>query len=182
MEVLPDAERQSFSERMRFAWLLATESFELDAPTPPESPSVAELQRWTDGELEAWLRQKNEMVEAARKELDDAAEESHSQRILAGALVGLMYEDVARVLLRVPVPDELERDPEIAQVYREIVEFQAKPYLQHARRAYRACSLNAVRPESMRAWSDFCGERRNHLPLLDEGGGQGNTVVTVQVE
>lgn len=185
MEVLPepDVPRSELSERMRFAWLLAQESFELDAPRPPVHATTAKVQQWADTELEAWLEKKNERVEAARAELDAAAEEAHRQRIMAGALVGLMYEDVARVLLQVPVPSELQREePEIAKIFREIVRFQAKPYIEHAKRAYYACARNARRPESMRHWSHFCSERRDALPSPDGGGSSGDTVVSVSVE
>jgi len=185
MEVLPQADvpRAELTERMRFALLLAQESFELEEPHPPVNATTANVQQWADGELEAWLEKKNERVEAARAELDAAAEEDHRQRIMAGALVGLMYEDVARVLLQVPVPAELQRsEPEIAKIFREIVRFQAKPYIEHAKRAYYACARNAVRPESMRHWSHFCAARRDGLPSAGDGGGSGDTVVSVSVE
>ncbi|MFW6050559.1 MAG: hypothetical protein ACODAU_05265 [Myxococcota bacterium] len=183
MEALPepDVPREDMTRRMRFAWLLAEQSFELPDPPPPPSPTMAQLQRWSDTHLEPWLARKSDLVEAARNELDVAAEQSHRQRIVAGALVGLMYEDVLRVLDGVPVPRELEDDPEIREVYREVVEFQAAPYLHHARNAYRACSANAVRPRGMRHWSAFCAARLDRLPA-DEDLASGETEVTVTVE
>lgn len=185
MEVLPSPDRaiESLSERMRFAYLLTEQSFELDPPLAPLRPTVAQLQEWSDGELSAWIERKNQLVEAARAELDLAAEESHRQRIMAGALVGLMYEDVARVILSVPVPAELLSDPEIAEVFRDIIDYQASTYLGHARNAYRACNRNAVRPQSMRHWAGFCSGRLDLLPSSRRlGSGDSTTRVEVIVE
>ncbi|MFW5924750.1 MAG: hypothetical protein ACOC9O_03875 [Myxococcota bacterium] len=183
MEVLPepDVPVEDMTKRMRFAWLLAEQSFEPEPPTPPPpSVPVLQVQRWADEELEPWLARKNELVEAARAELDAAAERAHRQRIVAGALVGLMYEDMVRVLRSVPVPEEIRREPEIARTYREIVESQAAPYLEHARRAYRACAANATRPRGMRHWSSFCAGRLAELP--EEALASGETEVTVTVD
>lgn len=182
MEVLPSPEvpEDQWTERMRFAWMLAEQSFELAPPEAPVGPTVPELQQWVDQDLERWLAQKNRMVQAARAELDLAAEESHQQRIMAGAVVGLMYEDVARVLRNVPVPTDLADEPEIAETFRDIQEYQASSFLEHARRAYRACALNARQPASMKRWSEFCGERRDRLPMAR--GQRESTTVTVSVD
>jgi len=167
MLVLPstDVDRDELSERMRFGWTLAEESFEVPMPPPPPSGDTGHYQDWADGELQGWLERKSRTVEAAREELDAAAEESHRQRIIAGAVVGLMYEDVARELRRIPVPAEIQTDPEIADIFRDILDAQASPYVEHARRAYRACALNAEGgPATMGHWSGFCADRRDGLP------------------
>lgn len=182
MEALPGggSPGDQSTEKMRFAWLLATESFELARPRrPPRGARMQELQMWSDQELQRWLAQKNQLVEAARAELNEAAEENHPQRVLAGALVGLMYEDVARVLLDVPVPAELRREPDIARIYREVVVAQAKPYLDHARRAYRACELNGRGRSRLGDWSRFCEERSARLPETDLAPGESRTTVEV---
>jgi len=187
METLPSmsAVEEGLSEKMRFALLLTEQSFELRDPHPaPVGASVAELEQWSRSELHRWLSQKNQLVEAARAELDLAAEETRAQRILAGALVGLMYEDVARVLLDVPTPREIaNEEPEIAEAYRYVVEAQASPYLDHASAAYRACALNGA--ELMRRWSHYCSGRRERLPLSHNARAQEQregTTVEVIVE
>ena len=167
MEALPSIgqSRESLSETMRFAWQLTEESFELAAPhPPPRGASHAELEQWSDSELERWLHAKNRLC-----------------RVWAGALVGLMYEDVARVLLDVPMPRELASEPEIADVYREVVAAQAAPYLDHARRAYRACHLNGRRVDRLRPWSRFCADRRDRLPGDDASLAPGESETTVEV-
>lgn len=181
---LPPIEPTALSERMRFGWLLTEESLALEAPPLPQGRSATTVFAWADGEFRTWLGRKQRTVEAARRELDRAAVESHPQRILAGALVGLLYEDVSRSLLEIPVPEELLREPEILVVYHEVRAGQASPFLEHARRAYRACALNAVGNERFDSWRRYCSIRRDRLP---EGRAEvplasGETEVTVTQE
>ena len=169
-----------FTEKMRFAWLLTEQSFELPPPrSAPAGGTHREITQWTETELRRWLERKHQMVEAARAELNVAAEESHAQRVWAGALVGLMYEDVARVLVDVPVPRELVEDPEIAVIFRDVVRSQASPYLDHAQRAYRACHLNARQRRELEPWGSFCEDRRINLPRTGNEPQESGTTVEV---
>ena len=185
MSVLPapDVSLAAMTDTLRFAWELAQESFDVRPPSAPVDPDVAYLQTWVNETLEGWLEQKTERIAVARKEFDDAAEQNHRQRIIAGAVVGMLYEDVARVLLSVPVPMDLRSEPDIVDVYRSIVFFQAKPYLAHSERAYRACAANASEPKGMRHWSRFCAERASRLPeAVPVPGGAAQTRVVVYRE
>lgn len=180
MECLP-VRLQSRSEQMDFAWLLAEQSFEDAAPAPPPRGSDTQtIQAWTGGPLREWLDRKNRLVEAARAELNAVAEESHAQRIMAGGLVGLMYESVARVLVDVPTPSDLRSEPEIEVVFQEVIEAQARPYLEHAHRAYNACAQNAGRDDDHRHWAHWCAERESLLPLThEEATAEGTTVEVI---
>lgn len=182
--ILPSADPgQSLSSRMRFAWLLVEEALDVEAPRPPINADASTVFRWSETTLAHWLEVKAHAVESARLELDEAAEEGLHQRIMAGALVGLIYEDVARALDSVPVPVELEAEPDIAEMFRDIRDFNASPYREHARNAYLACAANAANPGPLRHWSRFCAERAERLPpqrnapFLDEG-----TVVSVSYQ
>lgn len=182
MECLPDPDvaDSALTQRMRFGWELAAESFLVPPPEPPDERSALDLTTWSEQVLSPWLEQKTHTVEAARRELDIAAEEDHRQRIIGGAIVGLMYEDVARVLSGIPTPRELDDEPEIQDVYRDVLRGQARPFLEHARRAYRACAQNALRPAGMRHWSRFCAGREDRLPESDLVP-QENGATTVQI-
>lgn len=184
MECLPDPDvaDTAFTRRMQFGLTLAAESFLIPPPPPPSRQIAANLQAWAEQRLAPWLERKSHTVEAARRELDLAAEEDHRQRIIGGAVVGLMYEDVARLLASIPAPEELDDEPEIQEIYRRILRSHARPFLEHARRAYRACALNARQPEGMRHWSRFCRGRRDRLEDADapvEGPASGETEVEV---
>ena len=87
-----------------------------------------------------------------------------------------MYEDIARVLRDVPAPEDLDDEPEILEIYGQVLESQARPFLETARRAYHACALNASEPESMRHWSRFCRGREDNLPSSSDAQPDGTTV------
>jgi len=176
---LPSAERARYSERMRFGLTLARESLAIPDPQPPDRHELALLESWASESLRPWLERKSHTVEAAREELDAAAEENHRQRIVAGAVVGLIYEDVGRGLRRIPLPDALEDDPEAAQLFDDVLDGQAAPFLRHARRAYEACAQNARHPDDMEHWSPFCAGRADRLPLPEPSLAPGETEVQV---
>ncbi|MCB9593819.1 MAG: hypothetical protein H6719_13885 [Sandaracinaceae bacterium] len=184
MECLPepDMEQASMSRHMRFGWTLAEQSFLIPPPEAPDDQSAESLEAWSSQVLAPWLERKTHTIESARAELDQAAEENHRQRIMGGAIVGLMYEDVARVLRSIPAPRELDDEPEIQEIYRNVMTSQARPFLEHARRAYGACAQNGIQPSSMRHWSRFCSAREERLPGRNRTADRlqsGETVVEV---
>lgn len=184
VEALPslDVAESKLTAEMRMARLLSAESLNLDPPTRPMETSSSAIERWSDAELKAWMQRKHASVEAARKELDVAAAQNHRQRIMAGAIVGLIYEDVARNLLSLPTPTELVSEPEIAAMYVDLLRTQAMPYLVQARQAYTACAGNADQLAELRHWSEFCLTREEQLPALGLNAGEprsGETRVSV---
>lgn len=182
LETLPslDVADSEITSEMRIARLLSAESLTFAPPARPADTSAASIQVWSDGVLKAWLTTKHRRAEAARAELDRAAVQNHRQRIMAGAMVGLIYEDVARVLMSVPVPDDLKEEPEIAQMFLEVIAGHALPYLTQAKRAYEACAQNAVQPATMNHWTAFCQGRADQLPHVGKAEhGASTTEVTV---
>src|SRR3954463_5351331 len=93
MEVLPslDIDEQAMSKQMRMASMLSAESLNLSAPPLPTGRTAEDIQHWSENTLAPWLERKQERAEAARAELDVAAVQDERQRIVAGALVGLVY-------------------------------------------------------------------------------------------
>jgi len=183
VEALPslDIAEDAMSKEMRMARMLSEESLNLPAPPLPSGRTAADIQQWSEQSLAPWLQHKQERAEAARAELDRAAAQDPRQRIVAGALVGLVYEDVAHGLLRVPSPRELDNEPEVLAMYHDLLQQQAAPYLRHAKLGYDACAANAHAIRSLEHWSNFCGERSGHLPSSAERlePGESETSVTV---
>jgi hypothetical protein len=185
VEALPslDVDEQDLTKEMRMARMLSEESLNLPAPALPSGRTADDIQRWSEDTLASWLGRKQERAEAARAELDVAALQNQRQRIVAGALVGLVYEDVAQGLLRVPAPRELESEPEILAMYHDLLQQQAEPYLNHAKLGYDACAANAHALASLEHWSAFCGGRSGQLPSLRTlAPGESETSVTVTRE
>lgn len=183
MGALPSVARdEGLGEDMRTALSLARHSFEVAPPELPARTDATTLLRWTDTQLTPWLERKLRVVEAARRKLDEAAEQAHVHRILAGALVGLMYEDVGEVVGSIPTPEDLAHEPEIAAVFRDVVHFRASRYVEQARSAYLACARNAIQPETMHHWSVFCAKRADALPPPRYVPTQEGTTVTVSID
>jgi len=184
VEALPslDVDSKELTAEMRMARLLSAESLNLAPPVQPRDTSTATIADWSDHELKTWMQSKHASAEAARKELDRAATQNHRQRIMAGAMVGLVYEDLARTLLTLPVPAELVSEPEIAAMYVDILRTQAGPYLLQSRQAYAACAGNAEQLPELKHWSSFCLSREDQLPsstLADQKTGAGDTSVSI---
>jgi hypothetical protein len=168
VEALPslDVSDEGLTAEMRMARLLSAECLNLEPPLRPSEVSNAAMEQWSDAQLKSWMQHKHASAEAARKELDKAAVQNPRQRIMAGAMVGLVYEDVARNLLSLPTPAELVSEPEIAAMYVDLLRTQATPYLVQARAAYTACAGNAEQLAPLRHWSGFCLSREESLPAL----------------
>jgi hypothetical protein len=166
VEALPSADvsESELTKEMRMARMLSAESLNLAEPALPADTSLSSYAAWSERDLKEWMRAKNHRAEAARRELDRAAVQNQRQRVMAGALVGLLYEDIARSLLRLPIPAELSTEPEIAAMYVDLVRHQAAPYLDQARRAYMACAGNAEQVATLVHWSTFCSTREELLP------------------
>ncbi len=158
---LPDSreEREQRSYRMRRGWLLAAHALLMPPP-----PGPRDLDFWA--ELDVWLAHREDAVEAARDELVVAAREDHRQHIVAHAILGLMYEHVARELASIEVPAEgVPREPE-GPDYHDALGRHARPFVDRAKAAYRDCAQNAFHPVDMRPWSRFCEHRDQALPSV----------------
>ena len=164
---------ETLSEPMRQAWALTDEALALTPPPLPQDTSASSLERWSKAVFASWVGQKSAEVKEARHALDEAASQSPREQVLAGALAGLLGEDMGRALLAVPVPSDLEDEAAIAAAFRDISRFQASPYLEDARRAYRACAQNAearVLRGSMARWRRYCEARGERLPAAPARG------------
>jgi hypothetical protein len=177
LEALPslDVDSAKLTPEMRMAQMLSAECLNLAQPAVPTDLSSSTISAWSQQELESWMRHKHQRAQEARRQLDVAAAQNQRQRIMAGAMVGLVYEDVARTLLSLPVPVELISEPEIAAMYVDVLRGQAEPYLREARSAYSACAGNAEQLDRLAHWSEFCVGREELLP--DTGVPSGATQV-----
>lgn len=161
-----DVDPRRFTPLMERAWDMSRDALDVKAPEFPQEPTTEEWNVWSERVFQPWLQEKQRLVVAARRELDMAATQSMRQRIMAGAIVGLLYEDLAHVLLALPTPKAImEEDPEIVEAFRHVVTGQARPYLEHSRAAYSACNQNAAAGRGgLSHWSDYCRQREANLP------------------
>lgn len=171
LESLPELPPRPLTAHMRAS---LAESRRLLAWRPPRLPddfSHASLNAWTEHELDPWLADKMRAIERAEMDLDRAAMETYPQRVIAAALVGLLYEDLARVIENLPPPDELLDEPALLLAYRDVCEAKALPFRMSARRGYRRCAFVAQAGDEYAGFMRFCTERDEVLEPRYTGTG-----------
>lgn len=144
--------------------LLARQALDSALPEPPADRSYASLHGWVDSTVVAWLDRRREQTEATRERFLLEGEPSSGEAIVSHAVLGLLQEDTARSLAGIPAPSELDSEPEIASMYRDIVRAQADSFVTTALLEWKACAEGAYRgPADMRAWAEFCHARFDRL-------------------
>jgi hypothetical protein len=143
--------------------LLARETLDTAFPVFAGDRTYASLQHWVDTSVVAWLEHRRAQTEATRERLLEG-EPSDAESIVSHAVLGLIHEDTARSLASIPAPSELDSEPEIAGMYRDMIRTQADSFVSSALLELRECADDAYRgPKDMRPWADFCHARFDRL-------------------
>jgi hypothetical protein len=150
--------------RTHQALLMARQTFDTAFPAAPVDHSYTSLQAWVDSTVTTWVSQRRAQTDATRDRFSLEGEPSDAERIVSHAVIGLIDEDTARALATIPAPSELDSEPEIADMYREMVSKQAAPFVNAALAELRDCANDGYRgPEEMRSWARFCHARFDRL-------------------
>lgn len=163
---LPPIERGSSADtpRTHQGLLIARATLDAAMPEPPLDRSYAALQRWVDTDVVAWVERRRAQTQEVRERFELEGEPNESELAVSRAVIGVIHEDTARALRSIPAPAELETEPEIAAMYRDIVSVQADAFLNSALVEFRDCANGAYRAEDdMRPFALFCHERFDHL-------------------
>jgi hypothetical protein len=164
--VLPRVERGSSADspRTHQGLLIARATLDAAMPEPPDDRSYAALQRWVDTEVVAWVERRRAQTQEVRERFELEGQPNESEQAVSRAVLGLIHEDTARSLRSIPAPAELDTEPEIAEMYRDIVSVQADTFLNSALVEFRDCANGAYRAEDdMRPFAVFCHERFDRL-------------------
>jgi hypothetical protein len=144
--------------------LLARQAFDAAMPVPPADRSYGALKRWVDGAVSGWLERRRAQIDATRARFSLEGAPSPSEEIVSHAVVALIEEDTSRALGEIPQPGELDDEPEILAMYRDLARSQAKPLLVAAIDDLAECANRAYRgPGDMRPWARFCHARYDRL-------------------
>ena len=165
LAVLPEMVREPAdeNERMHPALALAGEIFERKLPEVPEDRSYASLSQWVESAITPWVEERRDAIDDVRFQML-GRDPSPVEHVLSGAVVGLLQEDTALSLERIPPPSELDREPEIATMFRDIIRAQARPLVGSAVREYRKCEeIGASEGDELERWSHFCHARMLRL-------------------
>ncbi len=131
---------------------------------PTSSGSLAAVNRWTRETFAPWLRTKTAAVQAAERALQVLAARADAETLVASAVVGLLYEDLAATLRHVRAPAAIASDPALADIFTAALDDQAVPLLERARGAYEFCmSRTATAGAVAEAYREACATRHASL-------------------
>jgi len=164
---LPDVQLAQQSPHVLRGLSVARQVLQRGLPTPPDDRRFSVLQSWIDQTVAPW-------VEARRDSLDEtkfqfgvevpvataATTPAVAEGAIAWGVLGLLEENTAGELTRIPSPAELDTEPEIADIFRELVSTQARPFRSAALAKYKKCyELGLQGGEALSDWATFCGLR-----------------------
>lgn len=164
LAALPGLEPQD-SQRWHRGLTLARQVFERALPPPPVDRSYASLSEWVEQDVAAWIAARRESMEEARFQFSSTTGATPDALVVRSAVVGLLQEDTAQTLATIPAPSELDSEPEIAELYRELVRVQSEPFIGAARGEYRACAELAEQEggRQLERFGEFCRSRFDRL-------------------
>lgn len=166
LPALADA-KSADSPRTHQGMLVARATLDATMPPAPADRSYSALQAWVDSEVVTWVDQRRRQTEDTRDRFQLEGAPNSSERAVSHAAIGVIHEDTAFSLRGIPAPSELESEPEIAQMYAEIIGAQADTFLKSALVEFRDCANDAYRsPPDMRPFAEFCHERFDRLQQL----------------
>ncbi|MFI5308604.1 MAG: hypothetical protein ACHQ53_14690 [Polyangiales bacterium] len=165
LRALPELEGGSVdTPRTHQGLLLARETFDTVLPDAPSDRTYASLQRWVDGAVASWVEHRREQIDTTRSRFEAGGAQSEAEQVVSHAVVGLLDEDTALALGRLPSPSELDDEPEIAAMYRDMMRAQADVFVRSALRELADCANQGYGgPSDLRPWAEVCHARFDHL-------------------
>jgi hypothetical protein len=122
------------------------------------------LKFWIDSQVAPWVAARRDSVDEARFEFGLEHDVSIDERVVANAVLGLLQEDTAVSLTQIPAPTELDNEPEVAEIFRDLVQTQVQPFRNAALTQYRDCAKSAYEEgRDLRRWAVFCQGREGRL-------------------
>jgi len=171
---LPDIESRQQSSRIIEGLSLARHVLATKLPTPPDDRRYQSLQSWIDQTVAPWIRARRDSVDEARFQFGIDAGAAADETVIGRGVLGLLEENTALELSQIPSPTELDTEPEIAEIFRELVTTQAKPFRNAAVSEYRLCSeLGQAKGGELSRWAEFCRSRFERLRQGDTSGARG---------
>ncbi len=139
--------------------------------------TIAQVERWATSELAPWMQAKLERFRVA----EEAYGRVHALaiprwRIAAASRVGDMLLGMVDRVRESPVPEEIQRDPELLALYWEALDRATEEPLELATRRYEVCLETATTTRWFDDRSRRCEEALNRLdaaryPIAGELGG-----------
>ena len=155
--------------------------------------SLERVNRWAQTDFKEWVEEKMGKLRAAEAEYNKIAALSVTVReglppltsppwlIAAAARIGQMYRQFVDAFRDAPVPEEIDNDPELRDIYVGALDEQSEPLQRQAIDKFEFCLRTSTNVRWFNEWSRTCEAELNVLnprqyPLAAELRGEPNYV------
>ncbi|MFO0693535.1 MAG: tetratricopeptide repeat protein [Polyangiales bacterium] len=136
--------------------------------------NMQRVQQWSQTEFRRWVEQKMAALRAAEADYAKIAQvrvpiengvilQSAAWQVAAASRVGVMYRQFVDSFREAPVPEEIENDYELYNVYVGALEEQSEPLLRQATEAFLFCLRTATNVRWFNEYSRQCEQELNRL-------------------
>lgn len=153
--------------------------------------SMASVKKWSDTEFKKWVQRKQGVLRAAESdyakiasmivEVDGIEMKSAPWQIAAASRTGEMYRSFVDEFRDAPVPGEIEKDPELYDIYVGALDDVSEPLQRQAIDKFEFCLKTATQVRWFNKWSRSCEQELHGLnpakyPVAAELRGEPNYV------
>jgi tetratricopeptide (TPR) repeat protein len=153
--------------------------------------SLARVKKWSDTEFKSWVKRKQAALRTAEADYakiagmtvnaGDVEMKSAPWQIAAASRTGEMYRSFVDEFRDAPVPREIERDPELYDIYVGALDDVSEPLQRQAIDKFEFCLKTATQVRWFNQWSRACEQELNALnptkyPVAAELRGEPNYV------
>ncbi len=151
--------------------------------------SLERIQRWSEREFKTWVEEKMAALQKAETEYNKIAAlqvvvreglpplTSPPWQIAAASRIGQMYRSFVDDFRDAPIPEEIESDPELFDIYVGALDEQSEPLVRQAKSKFEFCLQTATNVRWFNEYSRTCERELNQrdprqYPLADELRGE----------
>lgn len=126
--------------------------------------SMEAVNEWAQEDFAPWVERKREALLAAQREYEKIAElQIPRWEIAAAARIGEMWRTFVDEFRDAPIPEEIEEDPELFDIYVGTLDEQSQPFVEQAKEKFEFCLVTATRVRWFNEWSQRCEQELNRL-------------------
>ncbi|MBW2460372.1 MAG: hypothetical protein JRH11_01915 [Deltaproteobacteria bacterium] len=153
------------SDDVRFVWENAQRVLAEPGPDSPSDLSLDDYTRWMHANWSPWLESRVAVLQELRERFIALGEAGSRERIFAAVVAGYVYDDFAKRIEAMPVPVEVQGEPELTAAFAEQLRAQAAPAWRRARESFSQCVEWAPdAPPELAGWGDACARRLTEIP------------------
>jgi tetratricopeptide (TPR) repeat protein len=126
--------------------------------------TMERVNNWATQDFMPWVNTKREALLVAQAEYEKIAElEIPRWEIAAAARIGVMWRSFVDEFRDAPIPDEIQADPELFDIYVGALDEQSQPFQQQAIDKFEFCLITATRVRWFNEFSQTCELELNGL-------------------